>query len=69
MFRTFRDRTSNRKDKQLRAFNVVERTALQCRSRCLGNLRSEARDTAHVNTIETAFSAASGSNPTLTALR
>jgi hypothetical protein len=35
----------------------------------LGNLRSEARETAHFTSIETAFSAASGSNPALTALR
>jgi hypothetical protein len=31
----------------------------------LGNLRSEAREPVHFNTIETALSAASGSNPTV----
>jgi hypothetical protein len=36
---------------------------------CLGNLRSEARETVHFNTIETALSIASGSNTTPTALR
>ena len=32
---------------------------------CLGNLRSEAREPVHFNTIETALSAPSGSNPTV----
>jgi hypothetical protein len=35
----------------------------------LGNLRSEAREPVHFDTVETAFSAPSGLNPTLTVLR
>ena len=35
----------------------------------LGNLRSEAREPVHFNTIETALSAPTGSNPALTVLR
>ena len=35
----------------------------------LGNLRSEAGETAHFNTIEAALSAPSGSNPTPAVLR
>ncbi len=35
----------------------------------LGNLRSEAREPVHLNTIEAAFSAASGSDQTPTVLR
>ena len=35
----------------------------------LGNLRSEAREPVHFDTVETALSAPSGLNPTLTVLR
>ncbi len=36
---------------------------------CLGNLRSEAGEPVHFNTIEMALSAPSGSTPVLTVLR
>jgi hypothetical protein len=35
----------------------------------LGNVRSDARETVHFGTIETALSASSGLNPALTVLR
>jgi hypothetical protein len=35
----------------------------------LGNLRSEAREPVHFDTVETALSAPSGPNPALTVLR
>ena len=65
-------------DRQLRGLHIPERhdgtmilaiVMIFLVGLFLGNLRSEAHETAHVNSIETAFSAAGGSNPTLTALR
>jgi len=65
-------------DRQLRGLHIQPRhdgtmilaiVAIFLAGIFLGNLRSEAHETTHVNSIETAFSAASGSNPTLTALR
>ena len=65
-------------DRQLRGLHIQPRhdgtmilaiVAIFLAGIFLGNLRSEAHETARFNTIETAFSAASGSNPALAALR
>ena len=61
-------------DRQLRGLHIPERhdgtmilaiVAIFLAGMFLGNLRSEAREPVHFNTIETTFSAASGSNPTV----
>ena len=61
-------------DRQLRGLDIQPRhdgamilaiVAIFLAGMFLGNLRSEAREPAHFNTIETALSAASGSNPTV----
>ena len=58
-------------DRQLRGLHIPERhdgtmilaiVAIFLAGIFLGNLRSQAGEPAHVNTIETAFSAASGSD-------
>jgi hypothetical protein len=61
-------------DRQLRGLHIQPRhdgtmilaiVAIFLAGIFLGNLRSEAHETAHFNTIETAFSAPSGSSPTV----